>query len=103
MESFIFLMGIIVSGNVESEEHMETEQILSWQEFKAWEGFQQEVSIHSPKSIKFYEDVLKADKWVLNVLRNKLLLPLPEFVPEYWEAQQPVCTSRNAFSVVKVH
>ena len=85
MESLILLLGIIVSGNVESEEHMETEELLSWQEFRAWEGFQQQVSIHSPKSIKFYEDVLKADQWVLNVLRNKLLLPLPEFVPEYWE------------------
>ena len=83
--SFILLLGIIVSGNVESEEHTETEDLLSWQEFRAWEGFQQQVSIHSPKSIKFYEDVLKADQWVLNVLRNKLLLPHPEFVPEYWE------------------
>ena len=60
--SFILLLGIIVLGNVESEEHMETEELLSWQEFRAWEGFQQQVSIHSPKSIKFYEDVLKADQ-----------------------------------------
>ena len=70
MESFIFLMGIIVSGNVESEEHMETEQILSWQEFKAWEGFQQEVSIHSPKSIKFYEDVCKTEKMGLECFKR---------------------------------
>ena len=85
MESLIFLVGIIVSGNIDNEEHMETEEILSWQEFKAWEGFKQEVSIHSVKSIKFYEEVLKADEWTLNVLKNKLLLPLPEFVPEYME------------------
>ena len=95
MYEYIVLLctAILPPNQYENENEMETEELLSWQQFKAWEGFDQKVSIHSTMAIQFYEETLGADKWVLNVLKNKLRLPLPTFVPCYWE--------RNNKSAVK--
>ena len=41
---------------------------------KAFEAFSGRNSIHSATSIQFYEEVLKADKFVLSILKHRLLL-----------------------------
>ena len=43
------------------------------------------LSIHSEESIAYYRDTLKANPWVLDVLRNHYKIPFNSIPPPYCE------------------
>ena len=43
------------------------------------------ISIHSDQSIKFYKEELKADTWVMDILKSKYRIPFTKYPSRYYE------------------
>lgn len=57
-----------------------TQIIHDDQDYKAFQELTGKRSIHSKDSIKFYEEELKADRFVISILRWGLLFPFHTIV-----------------------